>query len=83
MEKVQVLGMRWVDMDTQDNRKITGWSLYIAFPADNVEGLQTGKVFVPASRWEGLSFKPSVNDYVIMVYNRTGKVSDIQAVPHK
>lgn len=83
MEKVKVLGIRWVDMDTQDNRKITGWSLYIAFPADNVEGLQTSKVFVAASRWEQLTYRPTVNDEVILVYNRSGKVSDVQAVPHK
>lgn len=83
MEKVKVLGVRWVDMDAEGGRKITGYSLYICFPADNVEGLQTGKCFVAANRWNGLTYQPRVNDEVILVYNRSGKVSDIQAVPHK
>lgn len=83
MEKVKVLGSRWVDMDAEGGRKITGYSLYICFPADNVEGLQTGKVFVAASRWNQLTYQPRVNDECILVYNRSGKVADIQAVPHK
>lgn len=83
MEKVKVLGIRWVDMDAEGGRKITGYSLYICFPADNVEGLQTGKCFVPANRWGSLTYVPRVNCDVILVYNRSGKVADIQAVPHK
>lgn len=83
MEKVKILGIRWVDMDAEGGRKITGYSIYICFPNDNVEGLQTGKCFVPASRWNELTYTPRCNDEVILVYNRTGKVADIQAVPNK
>lgn len=83
MEKVKVLGIRWVDMDAEGGRKITGYSIYICFPAVNVEGVQTGKCFVPASRWNDLTYQPCVNDEVILVYNRSGKVADIQPVLHK
>lgn len=83
MEKVKVLGLRWVDMDAEGGRKITGYSIYICFPADNVEGVQTGKVFVAANRWNDLSYQPRVNDEVLFIYNRSGKVADIQSAPHK
>lgn len=83
MEKVKVLGLRWVDMDAEGGRKIVGYSVYICFPADNVDGLQTGKCFVSSDRWTALTYVPRVNDEVILIYNRSGKVADIQAVPHK
>lgn len=82
MEKVKILGIRWVDMDG-DRGKITGYSLYTCFPADKVEGLQTAKAFVSASAWAGLSYKPVVNDEVIFIYNRNGKVFDIRPASQK
>lgn len=83
MEKLKIMGIRWVDMKTDDNRNITGYSLYVAFPAENVEGLQTAKLFVSASLWSALSHRPVVNEEVIVFYNRSGKVADIHAVKEK
>lgn len=83
MEKVKILGMRWVDMDVDNGRKVLGWTLYISFPADNVQGVQTGKCFVSDVRWNNLTYQPAVGDDVLLVYNRTGKVADILTAPAK
>ena len=79
MEKVKIVGLRWVDMTAENNRTIRGWTLYIEFAADNVTGVQTGKTFISESMWPRLTYTPSVGDDVMFLYNRNGRVSDVRS----
>lgn len=83
MEKMKILGIRLVDMETDDKRRITGNTLYVGFQADNVQGLQTGKFFVNASMWPALTHRPSVNEEVLVDFGRNGKITNILPIKER
>ena len=72
--KVHVYGFRNVDMQDQDTgRRISGVSLYIGYPNDGVEGMQTAKVFINSAMLTNYKFTPRVGVDVNIEYGPTGR----------
>lgn len=74
------IGMRNVDFKGSDGNQVNGMNLWLSYEDRNVTGVAVEKVFIPSSRISQLSFLPSVGSVCDVIYNKYGKVQDIQPV---
>lgn len=74
------VGMRNVDFKGSDGNQVSGVNLFLTYEDKNINGVGTDKVFLASSRFSSLSFVPSVGSLCELIYNRYGKVADIEAV---
>lgn len=70
-----VLGIQKVDFKAQDGNQIKGTKLYLSFEKDHVDGKACEAVFVKDSiSLVGIE----VGDFIVLSYNKYGKVSDVK-----
>lgn len=77
MEKWKVVGWRDVNFtDQQNGKQVIGISLFLARESqdDKVHGLEVQKLFFNP---QYVPYKPTENEFVIITYNRYGKVASI------
>lgn len=76
MEKWKVIGYRKVNFKGQDGVNVSGYSLFLARPAESpdVVGLECMKLFVSSNY---VDYVPVENEGVSISYNRFGKVASI------
>lgn len=78
---MKVIGFRNVDFTGKDGRPVRGMSLYLSQPiTKNGCGESVEKVFIPERFLNGTVAVPALGDEVEPVYNKFGKVVDIQPV---
>lgn len=79
MEKWKVVGFRKVEFTDPQNRHVSGYSLFLARPAQSpdVVGLEVQKIFISA---EHVNYTPVENQLVVIAFNRYGKVASIDPV---
>ena len=75
---MKVVGKRNVDFKAADGNKITGVSLYCAYPiTKNGEGFAVDKIFLSSNKMEDCGYFPEVDDEINITYNRFGKVDQV------
>lgn len=79
---MKILGFEHVTFNFNDGRSVSGNYLYLhddkANP-DKVTGMRTERVFLSDSKAEICRFSPKVGMDVKVLYNRYGKVDEVQA----
>lgn len=73
-------GVRRVDME--DNN-VHGFSCFIGYPVDGVDGDEVSKVFVSDSMAQKFAFSPRVGSLVDVDFTPKGRLSSISTVKEK
>lgn len=77
-------GVRRVDMtDQQTRREVHGFSLFISYPSEGVQGLETAKQFVSDDLAASCAWSPEVGKMVALDFTPKGKVCGISTVREK
>lgn len=73
--RVQLVGKKAVNFTNNSEEVVTGTSIYVAFPDENVEGLRTEKFFLK----EGITLPKDtkLNDTIDLSFNMNGKVEAV------
>ena len=76
MEKWKVVGYRKVEFTDPQGRHVSGYSLFLARPAQNVDvvGLEVQKIFISS---EYVDYTPVENQLINIAFNRYGKVASV------
>lgn len=76
--KAMLHGVRRVDMtDRETQRPIKGFSLFVSYPADGVQGEETAKLFVADDLCVACAFSPSVGKLLSIDFTPKGRVCGI------
>lgn len=77
-------GVRYVDMvDEATKRPIRGFSCFVGYPVEGVEGQETTKFFVSQELASSCGWSPSVGRFVDIDFTPRGKVCGIATVHEK
>lgn len=76
-------GSRRVDMVDGNGGAIKGFSCFIGYPADGVEGDEVSKVFVSDSMAGKCGWHPMVGSLVNVDFTPKGRLSSISTVKEK
>lgn len=73
--RVQLVGKKAVNFTNNSEEVVTGTSIHVAFPDENVEGLRTEKFFLK----EGITLPKDtkLNDTIDLSFNMNGKVEAV------
>lgn len=76
MEKWKIVGFRKVQFTDPQGRNVSGFSLFLARPAQSpdVVGLETQKIFISSAY---VDYNPVENQLVNIAFNRYGKVASV------
>lgn len=74
MEEIKVVGLKYVDFVNREGERVHGTSVFFTQSEDHVEGESTGKLWVPAEKWDGLKLRPKVGGLYVAYFNKKGKV---------
>ena len=75
--KVEIVGIQGVDyVSRKTNKQVTGTTLHVTYPRDNVEGVVCESIFVSSRSSIDLS-GIHVGDIVDLSYNRYGSVESL------
>lgn len=79
MEKWKVVGFRKVQFTDPQGRNVSGFSLFLARPAQNpdVVGLEVQRIFISS---QYVDYTPKENQLVNILYNRYGKVASVTPI---
>jgi hypothetical protein len=80
MEKMKVVGFRDVDFTDDKGRRITGVSLYVNHPEENVSGQMAEKIFLNANTLFDGHYSPVVGQTIGIDYGRKGHIVGISVV---
>lgn len=76
-------GFRRIDMTDETGRQIRGFSCFISYPSDGVEGVETSKQFVSDSIATSSAWSPVVGKMLDIDFTPKGKVSCLSTVHEK
>lgn len=76
-------GYRCVDMQDKDGRVIKGFSCFISYPSNGVEGEECSKVFVSQELANTCTWSPTVGKLVNVEFTPKGRISSIATVREK
>lgn len=79
--KVMLHGFRRVDMINDRNEHVCGYSLFISYPSEGVQGLETKKQWVSDALAGASGWYPTVGKEVMIEFTPKGKVSSLSDVP--
>lgn len=79
MEKWKVVGWRNVDFTDPQRRHVSGYSLFLARPAQSpdITGLEVQKIFISK---QYVQYEPVENQMIGINFNRYGKVQSIEVL---
>jgi len=80
---MKILGYEHVKFNFNDGRDVEGTYVYLhddAANKDKVVGMKTERVFLSDSKAAACRFTPKVGATVKILYNRFGKVDEIQTL---
>lgn len=78
MEIYTLVGYRYVDFTTQDNKSFKGLKLFFTYENENIQGVGVDTVNYFKSDWQSLDL--DVGSEYQVFYNRYGKVGEIRKV---
>ena len=72
---VQVIGKQHLDFTTREGQSVKGTNLFVAYKAENIEGLKADKIFVR----DGISIpkEMKMNDKLDISFDNRGKIEAI------
>lgn len=77
-------GFRRVDMlDRETGRPVKGYSCFISFTSEGVQGVETAKQFISDDLASSCSWRPEVGKLLSLDFTPRGKVSSISTVREK
>lgn len=76
-------GVRRVDMTDANGKQVQGFSCFIGYPADGVEGDEVSKVFVSDTMAQRCAWHPMVGSLVNVDFTPKGRLSAISTVKEK
>lgn len=77
-------GVRRIDMTDRDTgRPVRGFSCFISFASEGVQGVETSKQFISDDLAASCSWSPEVGKLVNLDYSPRGRVSSIATVREK
>lgn len=77
-------GVRRIDMtDRATGRPICGFSLFISYPSEGVQGLETAKQFISDDLASSCSWRPEVGKMVALDFTPKGRVCSVATVHEK
>jgi len=80
---MKILGFENVKFNFNDGRTVQGVYVYLhddGAPKERVTGMRTERVFLSDAKCGACNFVPKVGDRVKILYNRYGKVDEIQTL---
>jgi len=79
---MKLIGYRRNNFQTQEGNTVTGYNLYLAYPAtgDDAAGLVAERIYMTDDKLAKSGYVPHEGDEVEIAYNRYGKPSNIRAV---
>lgn len=84
MMQAMLHGYRRVDMvDSKTGEPINGFSCFISFTSDGVEGVETAKQWISASMAAQCKWHPEVGKLISLDFTPKGKVSAVSTVQEK
>lgn len=75
--RATLYGYRRVDMTDDNGRSINGYSCYIGFISQGVDGEETAKVFVGDPLARDCKFVPKAKGKIVVEFNQKGKICGI------
>lgn len=82
--KAMLHGVRRIDMVGRDDGvPVKGFSLFISYPSEGVQGCETSKLFVSDAMVASSSWSPEVGKLVMIDFTPKGKISAISTVHEK
>lgn len=72
MEKMTIVGKRYVNFKDDSGKVVTGWSIYYTMAADGVIGVMAGKMFISDDRASSMIL-PDVGKSYEVFYDRYGR----------
>lgn len=77
-------GVRRIDMVGRDDGvPVKGFSLFISYPSEGVQGCETSKLFISDQMATASGWSPEVGKLVMIDFTPKGKVSAISTVREK
>ena len=78
---MKLLGYEHVSFQFNDGHSVEGLYLYLHDEqAKKVTGMKTERVFLSDSKASACGFTPKLNSNVRVLYNRYGKVDEVQTI---
>ena len=79
---MKLIGYRRNNFQTQEGNTVTGYNLYLAYPAtgDDAAGLVAERIYMTDDKLAKSGYVPHEGDEVEIAYNSYGKPSNIRAV---
>lgn len=79
---MKLIGFKRSDFKGKDGTMITGYSIYLAYPAsgDDAGGMICDNMYFTDAKLSMCNYTPRVNDEVTVTYNRYGKAAAILPV---
>lgn len=74
--RITVFGKRRLHFTSKDGNEIDGLQLFYGFVADNVDGLQTDKIFLSSKKFGDIAITTG-DDYEV-TFDRNGKIETIE-----
>ena len=82
--RVMLHGVRRIDMvDAKDGRSINGFSCFISYPSEGVQGYETAKQFISDDMASSCAWSPDVGKMLDIDFTPKGKVCRISTVHEK
>lgn len=81
--RVMLHGVRRIDMVDDSGRQIKGFSCFISFPSEGVQGVETTKQFVSDDMCASCAWSPEIGKMLEIEYTPKGRVSRISTVHEK
>lgn len=77
-------GFRHIDMtDRETGRLIVGYTCFISFPSEGVQGLETAKQFISDGLAAANGWKPVLGELLNIEFTPKGRVSSVSTVQEK
>ena len=76
--KCNLHGFRRIDMTDDSGRSIRGYSCYIGYPSNGVQGEETQKVFISDEMAIGCEWRPTAGTSIRIDFMPKGRVSWVQ-----
>lgn len=82
--QVQLIGARRVDIvDNKDGKEVHGFTCFISYPSEGVDGLMADRKFIADDFAAKFSWRPEVGKLVNMDFTPQGKLGGLSTVREK
>ena len=59
---------------------IEGFYIFVTFESNRTTGLSCDRFFISRQRLDACGYSPSLDDYILLQYNRYGRISGIRLI---